>query len=242
MTTDPSTTGHACRANDTCRNRVRDYETGNWLSALTIRPRFLCQGCIGAVTAASAALWEDYLALHRAFEDTSITGPTSGRPAASPTPPVPVNVHTDALMGEIADTAHRCAVVIAERLGLADPHERHVGHNLDLIENNIAILLDVPEHDAMGWLRGGEQWAAIRQDGVSLALGLVDLHRRASATLGVSRGRDRMPLPCPRCEESQLGRWHGAELIDCLACGAAWTEFDYRRMTTILATDYQEFA
>ncbi|BDB62372.1 hypothetical protein [Rhodococcus sp. RDE2] len=242
MTTDPTPT-HACRAGGFCRGRTRAPETGQWIPALTIRPDFLCEGCIRAVTAATAALWQDYLALYRAFGDTSITGPATGPRATSPTPAVPVNVHTDALMGEIADTAHRCATVIAERLALdTDPDERAVGHNLDLIEKNIEVLLMVPEHDAMVWLPGGEQWESTTQDGVSLALRLVDLHRRASSTLGVTRGRDRMPLPCPRCEESQLGRWHGSELIDCLACGCLWTEFDYRRMTTILATDYQEFA
>ena len=236
------THSHQCRADTACRGRARDPHTQQWHPALTIRPNYLCPQCIRSVVTAAEALWQDYLDLYRAFGDTSITAPASGVRAPSPAPPVPINVHTDALLTDITDTAHRCAVLIAERLGINEPDERAVTRSLELVETNIAVLLEIPEHSAMGWHRGGESWGSITQDGVGLALHLVELHRSATATLGCTRGRDRMPLPCPHCEEQQLGRWHGSEDIDCTACGSSWTEPDYRRMTTILADDYKEFA
>ncbi|MEZ5152107.1 hypothetical protein [Rhodococcus zopfii] len=236
------TPSHQCRAGQGCRGREYDPESGQWVPALTLRPRFLCPTCIRAVASAAAALWEDYLTLHRVFGDTTVRGPSTGVRAASPTPAVPVNVHADALAQDIADTAHRGALCIADRLGRDAPAEHATGVCLDLIEQNLPVLLDVGEHEAMAWHRDGESWGATVQDGPGLAWRLVGLHQRASAMLGVTRGRDRSPLPCPHCEHSQLGRWHGAELFDCLACGSAWTEADYRRMTTILSDDYREFA
>jgi len=236
------TPSHRCRAGAGCRGRARNLTTGQWVPALTVRPDYLCPLCIQSVVVASKHLWDDYLALHRSIGDVSITPPAGGIRTPSPTPAALINIHIDALMTDIADTAHRCAVLIAEQLGADEPLEHRVGRNLDLIEANVPVLLDIPEHEAMAWHRGGETWGYTLQDGIGLALRLVGLHRSATATLGTTRGRDRMPLPCPRCEEQRLGRWHGAETIDCAACGAEWNETDYRRMTSILADDYKEFA
>ncbi|WP_418346187.1 hypothetical protein [Rhodococcus pyridinivorans] len=240
MTSSP--TSHQCRAAAGCRGRTRDPNTQQWIPALTIRPDYLCPSCIRSAVAAAENLWHDYLELYRSVGDTTVIAPATGVRAPSPDPAAPINIHIEALMTDIADTAHRCAVLIAERLGVTEPDERAVTLSLQLVESNIDVLLHVPAHPAMGWLPGGESWGPITQDGVGLALRLIELHRSARATLGVTRGRDRMPLPCPRCEEQRLGRWHGADIIDCGACGSTWTEAGYRSMTSILADDYKEFA
>lgn len=238
----PPSTSHHCRAGTGCRGRTRNPDTEQWTPALTIRPHYLCSSCIRSVVTATEHLWHDYLELHRAIGDTSVTPPAGGVRAPSPNPAVLINVHTDALMNDIVDTAHRCAVLIAEQLGLDEPDQRAVTRSIELVEKNVPVLLDIPEHESMAWNRDGESWGHATQDGVGLALRLVELHRSASATLGVTRCRDRMPLPCPMCEEPRLGRDHGEETINCSGCGATWTETDYRRMTTIFADDYKEFA
>ncbi|WP_064075892.1 hypothetical protein [Prescottella equi] len=229
---------HTCRADTSCRGRRRN-EHSEWIPATTENPNTLCQSCTRAVETAVAHLWDDYLGLRRSFRDRDVrpdTGPKSG----TPTPQIPVNVHTDALMHEIEDTTIRCAEAITDVLRTPPADIRDLGRALEIVEPNITALLRVPEHDAMDWNRAGEQWIPVTYDGPTLALQLADLHRRARATLGVERARDRMPVPCPRCEEMQLGRWHGDTTVTCLACGSSWTEDDYHRLTLILADDYHD--
>lgn len=108
---------------------------------------------------------------------------------------------------------------------------------LELVEANLDALLMAPPTEHMAWSRDGTEFDHVVFDGPQLALQLVDLHRRARVLAGVARGRDRMPVPCPRCESAELGRWHGEDTVNCLACGSIWTESDYRRLTLVLADD-----
>lgn len=79
----------------------------------------------------------------------------------------------------------------------------------------------------------------VEVDGVDLALDLVVVVGRARARVGITRRRDRMPVPCPRCEHDTLGRWVGGDVVDCLHCHAIWSEPEYRRLTLVLAEDYR---
>lgn len=225
---------HLCRAEHQCRGRRRDVESGDWLPALTLTPNTLCHSCVLWVEGAVAQLGTEHDALQALFLDPSAR-PGGGVKAASPAPAVPINVYTDALAQDIRETVHRCAELICEAIRRDTPEQKYFGSHYSIVANNVDVLLAIPSHETTEWNRAGDDWIYVVHDGPTLALKLVDLHRRASATIGQERGRDRMPLPCPRCEEHQLGRWHGSVTVDCLACGSRWAESDYKQMTLVLA-------
>lgn len=225
---------HLCRAEHQCRGRRRDIESGDWLPALTLTPNTLCHSCVLWVEGALAQLGTEHDALQALFLDPSAR-PGGGVKAASPAPAVPINVYTDALAQDIRETVHRCAELICEAIRRDTPEQKYFGSHYSIVANNVDVLLAIPSHETTEWNRAGDDWIYVVHDGPTLALKLVDLHRRARATIGQERGRDRMPLPCPRCEEHQLGRWHGSVTVDCLACGSRWAESDYKQMTLVLA-------
>lgn len=225
---------HLCRAEHQCRGRRRDIESGDWLPALTLTPNTLCHSCVLWVEGAVAQLGSEEATLQAMFLDTS-GRPGGGVKAASPAPAVPINVYTDALAQDIRETVHRCADLICEAIRRDTPEQKFFGSHYSIVAEDIDVLLAIPAHETTEWNRAGDGWVYVVQDGPALALKLVDLHRRARATIGQERGRDRMPLPCPRCEEHQLGRWHGSVTVDCLACGSRWAESDYKQMTLVLA-------
>lgn len=225
---------HLCRAEHQCRGRRRDIEAGDWLPALTLTPNTLCHSCVLWVEGAVAQLGTEHDALQALFLDPSAR-PGGGVKAASPAPAVPINVYTDALAQDIRETVHRCAELICEAIRRDTPEQKYFGSHYSIVANNVDVLLAIPSHETTEWNRAGDDWIYVVHDGPTLALKLVDLHRRARATIGQERGRDRMPLPCPRCEEHQLGRWHGSVTVDCLACGSRWAESDYKHMTLVLA-------
>lgn len=225
---------HLCRAEQQCRGRRRDVESGDWVPALTLTPNALCHSCVLWVEGAIANLDSEEATLRAMFLDTS-GRPGGGVKAASPAPAVPINVYTDALAQDIRETVHRCAELICEAIRRDTPEQKFFGSHYSIVAEDIDVLIAIPPHETTEWNRAGDGWVYVVQDGPALALKLVDLHRRARATIGQERGRDRMPLPCPRCEEHQLGRWHGSVTVDCLACGSRWAESDYKHMTLVLA-------
>lgn len=226
-------TDHTCRSGSHCSDRARNTK-GILVPAITLHPNTLCPECIHRVPLAVAELWSDYLALNRAVIDPTHLAGTGAGVHSTPTPPVPVDVHAAALMSEIAEEAHRCAECIADRLHMSAPPATSVGRCLDLIEVNVDVLLGVPPHAAMTWNRAGDDRIVVELDGPALAVRLVELHRRARLAVAADVGRERMPLPCPLCEHSTVGRWHGSVEIDCRSCGRVWTPEEYRQMTQIL--------
>ena len=230
---------HLCRAGASCSSRSRNTETGEWIPRTTILPNAICPRCIHAIEAAvHLQLWSDYLALHRLFlVPTRHAGSEirSGEPKSQ----VPVNVMSDALMNEIVDAVYRCASAIAEQLHLPLRESGQLAYWLSVVEHNIAVLLTAPAADFPMWNRAGDDFAPVRMDGIQLGLALVDLHRRAVSMIGIEHPRERMPVPCPKCESRQLGRDitpAGVSDINCRNCGSVWTESQYRALTQIGAT------
>lgn len=231
-------TDHTCRSGPRCSDRRRDAD-GALAAATTDLPNTLCPNCIRTVTHDIADLWTDYLALGRLFADPTLRAPTRSDVRSTPTPPIPLDVHADALMREIAHEVHRAAECITDRWHCDPPGPDSLGRCIDLVEANVDVLLAVPVHDAVDYL-AGETWTLVTLDGPTIALRLRDLHRRARLTVAVDLGRDRLPLPCPICEESTVGRWHGSPDVDCRSCGRIWSDLEYRQMTELLATDYAD--
>lgn len=236
---------HVCRAGKRCTARTRTEDGKGWTPAATINPNSLCNSCIRWVESETAALWADYLALHRIVGERPNAQHEGGK-RPDPTSQIPLNVHVDALMRDIVDTVERAAEQIADILHIDNPEHPNptalLAAGLAIVEPNITILSRVGKFDAQQWNDAGDKVEALNTDGPTLCLKLAELHHHAQNQLGETRGRDRMPVPCPRCEHSALGRWHGADNVDCLHCGSSWTESDYKRMTLILADDYQELA
>ena len=206
-------------------------------------PNTICPRCIHAIEAAAQhQLWSDYLALHRLFlVPTRHAGSEirSGEPKSQ----VPVNVMSDALMNEIADAVYRCAVAIAEQLDFTLRESGQLSYWLETVEHNIDVLLAAQPTDIPMWNRAGDDFAPVRMDGVQLGLALVELHRRAVSMVGIELPRERMPVPCPKCESRQLGRDitpTGVADINCRGCGSVWTEPQYRALTQIGATILRE--
>ena len=237
---------HACKAGKRCRARTRTEDDKGWTPAATHTPHTMCDPCIRWVETDAAALWADYLALHHMVGERPNTQHDSGSKRPDPTSQIPINVHVDALMRDIVDTVERSAEQISDVLHIDNPQNENptalLAAALAIVEPNITILARVREFDSHQWNEAGDQLVAVDTDGAKLCLKLAELHHRAQNQLGETQGRDRMPVPCPRCEHSTLGRWHGAENVNCLHCGSSWTESDYKRMTLILADDYQELA
>ncbi|WP_009473854.1 hypothetical protein [Rhodococcus sp. JVH1] len=241
-----STTDHICRAGDNCQGRQRDSEDRKvWIPAATTVANTLCDSCINSVEQAVSTLWGHYMRLHHILGEMGTVQHSAGK-HPSPSPTVPINVHYDALMVEIVRTVDRCAEQVADVLHMSNPeHERPtalLAAGLAIIEPNIRVLAQVGRFDALEWKKGGEEYDTVELDGPILCMKLLDLRRRARACVGELQGRDRMPVPCPRCEYCELGRWHGSEVINCNSCGSTWTNDDYRHMTMILADDYKELA
>lgn len=220
---------HLCRAGSYCRDATYGPHptSDGWQAAAATAPNTLCDRCTSAVAAAVAGLWQDYLGL-----DQLVTEPTTGAASEirspSPTPALPIDIHTDALKVELETVVGHAAAAITSH---APP--RAFVTAITLVENNLDTLLRAPRHPVVMWNRAGDRRERFIVDGIDIALKLGSLHRRARMILGVDRGKDRMPVPCPRCEARRLVRFHGAAGVTCESCNACWTDYGYQQLTTI---------
>lgn len=217
-----------CRAGSYCRDATYGPHptSDGWQAAATTAPDTLCDRCIAAIAAAVAGLWQDYLGLGQLVIEPS-TGPTSEIRSPSPTPSLPIDIHDDALKVELETVVGHAAAAISD-----NPPQAFVTA-VTLVEDNLDVLLRAPRHPVVMWNRSGDQRVRIDVDGIDIALKLSSLHRRARMILGVDRGKDRMPVPCPRCEARKLVRFHGEDGVLCEACLGRWTDDDYRYLTMI---------
>lgn len=220
---------HLCRAGSYCRDATYGPHptSDGWQAGATTAPNTLCDRCASSVAAAVAGLWQDYLGLGQLVIEPP-TGPTSEIRSPSPTPALPIDIHNDALKVELETVVGHAAAAVT-----GDPPPRAFVTAVTLVENNLDALLRAPRHPVVMWNRDGDRREQFIVDGVDIALKLASLHRRARAILGVDRGKDRMPVPCPRCEARKLVRFHGADCVVCEACLGRWTDDDYRYLTMI---------
>lgn len=231
---------HHCRAGSSCAGRSRARDSLDWIPHTTDAANTVCTRCRYQIEAAIGALWDDYTSLNALFlVPTEHAGSEirSGAPGSR----VPLNVYSDALMNDIVDTVYRCAALITpEPAASAQTRLAQVVTCRGIVLRNIDTLLAAPPRKHLLWNRAGDDYVAEMLDGVQLALALVALHRRAVMLVGVERPRDRMPVPCPRCESRQLGKNAGSTDVDCRSCGSVWSEADYHRLTQIGASIIRE--
>lgn len=106
----------------------------------------------------------------------------------------------------------------------------------------LELLLDRPDGDDVpGRTMAGGAWVTEDLTGVQGALEVLALRREARRMLGLVRGKDRLPEPCPNpdCERKTLVRWHGSDQVECESCSEVWPERDYERLVKVLAA-YRE--
>ncbi|MDV6299967.1 hypothetical protein R3P82_12690 [Dietzia maris] len=237
-------TDHQCRAGRRCRGRSRREDASGslvWVPAETVERSSLCELCREQVARAAFEAEDLWTGLHALLGH--LGSGRSGRRSPGPKSPVPINVHTDALMVELEDRLDRASEVVRERMAAtaapAGDRQARVARDARFVMANVAELVAVPRFDATRWADSGETWGECEMDGVDLALDLLDVVSRARSRVGITRRRDRMPVPCPQCEHDTLGRWVGGEVVDCLTCHAVWSEEEYRRLTMVLAEDYR---
>ncbi|MFN3600521.1 MAG: hypothetical protein ACK4UY_03925 [Dietzia sp.] len=237
-------TDHECRAGRWCRGRSRREDAEGrlvWAPAETVERSTLCTPCREHVARAAFEAEDVWTGLHALIGH--LGSGRSGRRSPGPKSPVPINVHTDALMVELEDRLDRAAEVVRERMAVtaspAGDRQARVARDARFVMANVVELVAVPRFDATRWAESGEWWGEVEMDGVDLALDLVTVVDKARSRVGITRRRDRMPVPCPQCEHDTLGRWVGGEVVDCTNCHATWSEDEYRRLTLVLAENYR---
>jgi hypothetical protein len=137
--------------------------------------------------------------------------------------PIPLPPWADAsLERDPAEQVQACCRIIAPQLSVLAGITGVGGRDLD----DRAI-------DVGFWNRAGTMHGLKCTTGVQLVQRLDYLSSLSHFTLGMTRARDRRPLPCNRCHAYKVGRWAGAEDYDCQGCGARFEEDDLRRQDRI---------
>lgn len=108
---------HRCISGPSCR------ATEKGQPALTIDPDTLCDTCRRHITSCCRQLTDHWNDLRDALGDRQTT--TSDYVRSTPTPAIPLNTATEAIMAEIVDIAERAATMIAAQLNINEPDARH---------------------------------------------------------------------------------------------------------------------
>jgi hypothetical protein len=104
-------------------------------------------------------------------------------------PQPPMNVHVDALLGDIDN-------VIDRTMGLL-----------------VRDLVNRPPEAAEIWVKGRPRKVFL--DGISRALDIRRVHQKAEDMTGLSIKWEARYAPCPQCGKHTLGSWSGSDKIEC---------------------------
>jgi hypothetical protein len=182
----------------------------------------LCDRCLEVLSGEVWALVYDYADLEQML---AVAG---GRRAAMVTesrePPVPYNVHADALQHDIWHALVTWEVILREWVNAPlQPHSERVRHGYAVqraaafIRPRIATLSRLPPTP-------GDELTGL--DAIET---LTALHRRAKAMLGLTKRVEIMPGQCRGCKGNSLRRESGSETVYCSACEMTETWDDYQR-------------
>lgn len=148
----------------------------------------------------------------------SATGPITG--TADRRLGIAVAVH-DA-MTHLADTLTTWHRVVADARDLAPPTEQaRAGPRIDRAARVLAAR--VPDACALA-------------PDLAALLG-ADVHH-GRRLLGETPHREHLTVPCPECELRSLVRDDGSDMVQCRACGSAWTVELYRELVRMITTEY----
>lgn len=207
----------------------------------------LCPTCTRVTAYAISELPRDYVNLTEALQhgDAGLVELV----VASKDLPVPVRVNVAALRTDIVRVAVTWAEPVAEKLRidwdstLMDRHARS-GFVLQrasrLLARNMPVLLALRDVEIQVWADNGTYSNIEPRDGLDGATELIDLHHIARAALGHTKLVYQLPAPCPNCDYLALVRDNGDGYVHCRNCRLEWPEEDYRRLTLVIAADYDD--
>lgn len=239
------TNTHTCVNGKNCRAAYT--EDGQRHPRQTEQPNDLCTPCLKHTTQRIQQLPEQWLRLHamigdrHAGLDVNIRRPKPGGT-------VPLNLHVDTLLGDIVTQLTTAAEVIADKTNMDNPAHtspaKQVQACVRIITPHLHTLIHVTgvggrtaddrAIDVMTWTPDGLIRKESTTTGLRITKDLDRLGALAYFTLGMTRARDKRPLPCNRCHAYAVGRWAGSEYWDCGECGTQFAEDDLRRQDKIL--------
>lgn len=248
-----------CRRDQRCAFRTvlldEDGERAGWQPALLDDPAdALCRGDVARLTAALGELPELVARLHALhlpslavkYRDMDISG------GGELHPPIPLDVHADALIRLIDHEVSFWANVVAVRVGLtatgdwntdlagALPQGQRIQEGAQLLAFRVDTWLregpreyEARSLGARRWdghdedtttRRGAEVWC--QRDGATAAVHLLDLHAKAQrATAGDAS--DWLPTPCGHCGARTVFRRHLLGHVRCRSCGDTKSDKGY---------------
>lgn len=162
-------------------------------------------------------------------------GGVGERVSGTRTPPPPLRLDVDALMGELVGITAYWAAEVAAVVGLTTPPRRIDGVQrardgwaltlaCAMLRPRITVLLAL----APRWVDGDPE--PVELDGGDAALELFTLHHRTRSVLGRTRLVHRFREPCPHCAVKTLTRADGADAVLCDSCGQSLTLDEYEAL------------
>lgn len=249
-----------------CRGTTLD-NAGNRRAAET--PYLICDPCTDAIRYAIDDIPNTWIALHLAIGDH--TRRAAPKVAGSRTPPINLNTDVDALKTSIVEWLTLAAVRLSDALNIDDPHPRNhsdreqariVDTCTRIVAPYLDTLIDMPADDALIWAPPGtteypgertytDQAGTVHHGlvitavtGLQIAQHLADLRRRARTLLAITTPRDKLPYPCPGCNQPDLSRRQDKlpgrkeiDQIDCNTCGLSWPYDRYQQLCLIWARE-----
>jgi hypothetical protein len=170
-------------------------------AAATVKPSTLCASCISDLQESRDRLVAARDAV-KVFIGIKPVTALQSKIAPTKQPASPLNLAADTLMGEIDDVLSR------------------VGNLL------VRDLVSKPATRFKVWQGDYEQ--IIYWDGVTLALQIGSVYRKAVKLLGFEQQWQRRAAPCWSCEMPFLGQFSGSETVECSNCGERKTFSDYQ--------------
>lgn len=237
---------HYCRRSEHCATSVR-VDDQHRVGGPTVRSDWLCDPCERHAHNAVTHLPEDYARLSLLIGKSHSAG--GQNVTATRELPVPIRLDVEALMARMVDEVTAWAEPVAERLRVQWDTQTikasRPGHALqraaNLLTGAFPVFLNLTDHTIPTWVDGHRtmdgwtdpHWSHDDLDGITGAIRLIELHRRAQRTLGVSRLIVHMPDPCHECQALALIMTSGSERVDCTACARWWTLDEHERLVSL---------
>ncbi|MDM2350555.1 Uncharacterised protein [Mycobacteroides abscessus subsp. abscessus] len=230
---------HKCLSGKNCRDFRLVEERGRQRRepALTEKPNTLCRRCAADVRRAAEDLPGDYGRLQAAMGDGPAQGAPGPRVRGTASAPIPFNTRYDALMSEIR------AELVAATTRITVPPEGADAHVVTTcaraVAANVPKLLGSPALPEEVWVNGIER-RVMHRSGVTIALELVNLHRRCVAALGgdTDSSRIRLSYGCASCGSPALVQ-QGYQ-VTCPSCKKDWTDNAYAELNRELVRQKEQ--
>jgi len=200
-------------------------------------PLPLCRPCLDHATQAVPLLVHDYRDLEQIIPKP-MSQWSDGQPRGSGEPPIPMQLHVEALQAEIWWLTTCWAEVLTDVHHLADP-PRHVRRGFDvqwavqLLTPRIEVLARVPAVPMLFYPHTADTLSAVT--GGQGLLDLASAHDRARPMLGLTEPTYVLPGRCQAkgCGAAELRVADGSDTVWCDRCRAVMSRDDYDRLGNV---------